>query len=70
MKVRVGKTGSFRPRRKVIGHCRSVRMLPCLMTFCLDPKDPNESDIYHSINLGFDGEVAEKFLNGIYYILE
>ena len=24
-----------------------------------------ESAIYHSINLGFDAEVAEKFLNGI-----
>ena len=26
-----------------------------------------ESAFYHSINLGFDAEVAEKFLKGIYY---
>ena len=28
-----------------------------------------ESAIYHSIKLPFDMEVAEKFLNGIYYII-
>ena len=27
-----------------------------------------ESAIYHSIKLPFDAEVAEKFLNGIYYL--
>ena len=27
-----------------------------------------KSAIYHSINLGFDAEVAEKFLNCIWYI--
>ena len=26
-----------------------------------------KSDIYHSIKLPFDVEVAEKFLNGVYY---
>ena len=25
-----------------------------------------ETAIYHSINLGFEGQVAKKFLNGIY----
>ena len=28
-----------------------------------------ESAIYHSIKLGFEGPVAKKFLNGIYYIM-
>ena len=27
-----------------------------------------ESAIYHSIKLGFEGPVAKKFLNGIYYL--
>ena len=26
-----------------------------------------ESAVYHSIKLGFEGQVAKKFLNGIYY---
>ena len=28
-----------------------------------------KSAIYHSIKLGFEGPVAKKFLNGIYYLL-
>ena len=27
-----------------------------------------ESSIYHSFKLGFEGQIAKKFLNGIYYL--
>ena len=30
LKVRVGKTGALGPWHKVIGYCRSVRMLPVI----------------------------------------
>jgi hypothetical protein len=42
--------------------------MPQFMIGCRSAKDvlKEESAINHSINLGFDAEVAEQFLNGIY----
>ena len=43
----------------------TVKSRICIASFKAIDLLNKESAIYHSINLGFDAEVAEKFLNGI-----